>query len=701
VIINLVFDAAALAAPAAFRNTLLAAANSIASMFSDNITISLGIEYNENGIGSGGAEAGPSAGLFENYSTIYADLKNGASPGDSSFDSLPAPGSGTAPSTLLVWAAELKALGFSATSAETLFAGQLVDGIANFSATISPSLLFGVALHELTHAMGRVPDDNADIFELFRFSSAGNRVYDGNVPANESSYFSLNGGLTKWADYGVQSDPSDFINNYSFDGDGPSPLSPEDSFNQFYDSSTLQYLTPLDLESMDVLGFHLKQNAPTANAYDFNGQNSGDILLQNSSGQIEYANMAGGSFQGFVNVTNTPGWNVVGQGKISGGVDSDIVIQNGGQIEYANLVNGVFSNWVYVTNTPGWSVVGVADVNDDHYADIIIQNLSTGAADYINMANGVFHNFVGLPSTPGWNIVGVADVNNDGFADIIIENSSGSIEYGNLANGVFNNWVFLGGAPGWNVVGTGDITRLGDVDVVIQDPIHGGIDYANIVNGAFSNWVSLGQTPGWKVIGVEDILGNGYDDIVIQNSTTGQIEYADMTGGSFQGWVNITTPPSGFVGKTGPGGGSSDAPGAGAAGTSVATAAGDGILGNSAQTAAGGAPGPDGSFNQSTGTATGGAPGFNQSTGIAVDNGSNGGVTMYDSPGLGIASSASLLQTAAAAAGIEQSASWLTAGSNLGASSIGSAGAPDNSGFGTNAAPITADNLHTALHFGS
>src|SRR5262249_27722045 len=147
-----------------------------------------------------------------------------------------------------------------------------------------------------------------------------------------------------------------------------------------------QYLTPLDLEQMDVLGFHLKYNAPAADAYDFNGQNSGDILLQNSSGQITYENMAGGSFHGFVNVSNTPGWSVVGQGKISGGVDSDAVIQSsGGAIEYANMQNGAFANWVYVTGTPGFNVVGVGDINDDHHADIVVQNPTSGAISYATM----------------------------------------------------------------------------------------------------------------------------------------------------------------------------------------------------------------------------------------------------------------------------------------------------------------------------
>ena len=92
------------------------------------------------------------------------------------------------------------------------------------------------------------------------------------------------------------------------------------------------------------------------------------------------------AYQGIVNVTNVPGYNVVGEGKISGGVDSDIVVQNAsGQILYANLVNGSFSNWVSVGNVPGYNVVGVGDINDDHYADIVFQNPTTGAIAYANM----------------------------------------------------------------------------------------------------------------------------------------------------------------------------------------------------------------------------------------------------------------------------------------------------------------------------
>ena len=62
-----------------------------------------------------------------------------------------------------------------------------------------------------------------------------------------AAYFSVDGGNTKLADYGQNSDPSDFLND---------SLSPEDPFNEFYDSNTIQHLTNLDLRQLDVLGFN-------------------------------------------------------------------------------------------------------------------------------------------------------------------------------------------------------------------------------------------------------------------------------------------------------------------------------------------------------------------------------------------------------------------------------------------------------------
>src|SRR5262249_40601366 len=126
------------------------------------------------------------------------------------------------------------------------------DGSATFATDINPNLLVGVALHELTHALGRDPyGPQPDIFDLFRFTSTGNRLFSGGATA-PAAYFSLNGGGTKIADYGQNSDPSDFLNS--------GVQGPNDPFNEFYNGATSQQLTAIDLQQMDVLGFHLVQN---------------------------------------------------------------------------------------------------------------------------------------------------------------------------------------------------------------------------------------------------------------------------------------------------------------------------------------------------------------------------------------------------------------------------------------------------------
>src|SRR6202035_5821442 len=144
-----------------------------------------------------------------------------------------------------VWDAELKLFGLLPAN------DSAVDGSATFATDINPSLLVGVALHELTHAMGRVPygapqSSSPDIFDLFRFTSPGTRLISGNNTA-PAAYFSLDGGNTKLADYGQNSDPSDFLNS--------GVQGPNDPFNEFYTNNTLQSLTTVDKQLLDALGF--------------------------------------------------------------------------------------------------------------------------------------------------------------------------------------------------------------------------------------------------------------------------------------------------------------------------------------------------------------------------------------------------------------------------------------------------------------
>ena len=206
--INLIFDAAAMAAPASFRAGIEQAAAILSATINNKITVNINIDYSGTG---GGAFAGPTNGQFVSYSTVRADLIADAAPGDTSFNALPTGATIQGQSQVAVWNAQLKLFGLLSPTATG------ADGNASFATDINPNLLVGVALHELTHAIGRVPygqpdGPQPDIFDFYRFTSAGTRLFTDNIPA-ASSYFSLNGGTTKLADFGVSSDPSDFLNS--------------------------------------------------------------------------------------------------------------------------------------------------------------------------------------------------------------------------------------------------------------------------------------------------------------------------------------------------------------------------------------------------------------------------------------------------------------------------------------------------------
>jgi serralysin len=239
--INLLFDAAAMAAPASFRAGIEQAASILSATITNKITVNIDIDYSGTG---GSAAAGPDGGLYESYSSVRADLINNAAPGDTTFNALPTGSSIQGQSSVAVWNAQLKLFGLLGANDTTTD-----DGSATFSTDINSNLLVGVALHELTHAMGRVPyGSQPDIFDLFRFTSPGTRLFSNSIPAPSSAYFSLDGGNTKLADFGVSSDPSDFLNS--------GVQGSNDPFNEFYSNSTSQTLSAADKSILDALGFN-------------------------------------------------------------------------------------------------------------------------------------------------------------------------------------------------------------------------------------------------------------------------------------------------------------------------------------------------------------------------------------------------------------------------------------------------------------
>ena len=335
--INLLFDAAAMAAPSGFRAGIQQAASLLTAAISDKITVNIKIDYSGTG---GGAAAGPDNGLYESYSSVRADLTNNAIAGDTTFNALPTGSSIQGQSSVAVWNAQLKLWGVLGANDTTTD-----DGSATFATDINSSLLVGVALHELTHAMGRVPygppyGSSPDIFDFYRFTSVGTRLIDGAGTA-PAAYFSVDGGNTKLADYGQTSDASDFLNS--------GVQGYNDPFNEFYSGSTLQSLTTVDKQQLDALGFHTL--TPVATVIEAFGSTSlvevgTNFYLESiSSGTGPELKYAGANFV----AGQAGGWTPIGAEQTASGYE--VAWKMAGADQYA--VWNTDSNGNYISNIIG------------------------------------------------------------------------------------------------------------------------------------------------------------------------------------------------------------------------------------------------------------------------------------------------------------------------------------------------------------
>jgi hypothetical protein len=241
------YETSALAAPQSFRDAMQAAAAILAATIHDNITITILVGYgdfdnNLIAVPVSSATGSDFSGSFIAYTSLRSALASHVtSTLDQTFvNSLPNTSSVNGTSGFYVPSAVEKALGLISPTAPG------IDGAIGVGTGIPTANLVGVALHEIGHAMGREP--GAGTFDLGRYTSAGNHLFSSSSTA-PAAYFSIDGGVTKLADYGQNSDPSDFLNG--------GVQGPNDPYNEFYSGSTVQTLTTVDIQLLDALGFNI------------------------------------------------------------------------------------------------------------------------------------------------------------------------------------------------------------------------------------------------------------------------------------------------------------------------------------------------------------------------------------------------------------------------------------------------------------
>ena len=164
---------------------------------------------------------------------------------------------------------------------------------------------------------------------------------------------------------------------------------------------------------------------------DFDGNGTKDILFQNTGGKMAIWRMDGMSYLGAVNVRNGQsagtGWKAIGAGDLNGDNSVDIVFQNTNGKLAAWFMNGttfVSSSMLRGGQAPasGTKAIGVIDLNNDTKADILLQS-STGVVSvwFMNGAAYVSSKNLrnGQAASQGWRLCGFADFNNDTHADFL------------------------------------------------------------------------------------------------------------------------------------------------------------------------------------------------------------------------------------------------------------------------------------------
>jgi len=423
--INLIFDQAAMNAPQSFRDGVTQAMAMICAAVTDHITINLQIDYSGTGQGAAG---GPSGGLYEPYSTVHADLVNNASPGDTIFNSLPTGSTIGGQSQVAVWNSQLKLWGLMDPN------GTEIDGSATFATDINPNLLVGVALHELTHAMGRVPYGPSpgqpsitqpDIFDFYRFTSPGNILINGGSTA-APAYFSLDNGAHKIADYGQTSDPSDFLNS--------GVQGSTDPFDEFYSNNTQQQLTAIDLQQLDALGFHLAINSNTVI------EALGSTSLVQTGSNFYFNPVAGGTgpelkYNGSAFVANSTfaSWAPIGVEAISGGYE--VALKTGANYSVWNTdTNGNLTSVALATTTA---------------SSTALETLETSFHQDLN-GDGI----IGLPSTPppsgtieAFGSTALVQTGSNYFLNPVAGGTGPELKFGGVpftAGSTFGSWAAIG-----------------------------------------------------------------------------------------------------------------------------------------------------------------------------------------------------------------------------------------------------------------
>ena len=255
---------------------------------------------------------------------------------------------------------------------------QEVDGFVAIGTGFTPGAeRVSAFLHELGHAMGRVPENIGGAFsalDLVRFVSQGNRLFDGSNPNDTFAYFSLDGGATQIAQWGQNSDVSDFRNGFPF---------ANDPFNE--NVGNLGQLTNADILVTEALGFKTVPPAPQAIRRRLPAPrptwSCGTAPTASTRSTTSAATRLLAAYQ--LGQVGTD-WRFVTLAGFFGNDTTDMLLRNArsGGFEVYDISNNNITRAAFLGNVGlDWQVMGFGNFSSFGETDMMLRNVNNGGID--------------------------------------------------------------------------------------------------------------------------------------------------------------------------------------------------------------------------------------------------------------------------------------------------------------------------------